>query len=71
MNGKILTEQELGDLEKQIDEIVARSEDLNPSISTDAEILYFDDLRLDEIITIIEHSRRKARIQESGLRLIG
>jgi hypothetical protein len=65
-----LSQIQLKEIEQEIDEIVARAEVLDPSNPHDSEILYFDDLKLDEHIAVLESSYRKARINESGLRVV-
>ncbi len=65
-----LNQIQLKKIEQEIDEIVARAESLDPSNPHESEILYFDDLKLNEHIVVLEGSYRKARINESGLRLV-
>jgi len=68
--GQGLTKQQLKQIEAEIDEINARAEILDPANPNDSEILFFDDLKLNEHIAVLESSHRKARINESGLRLV-
>jgi hypothetical protein len=68
---KILTKLQLRQIEKEIDKIIELTNKLNPDNPNDAEILYFEDIKLDQYISVLERSYKNARIEESGLRVIG
>ena len=67
---KILTKLQLKQIEREIDRISARADLLDPDNIFDAKTLYNDELRLDEYISILEYSKKQARIKESGFKLI-
>jgi len=67
---EILTTIQLKNIENAVDEIIARADILNPDNADDAETLFYDDIKLDEYISILESSYKNARIKESGLRVI-
>jgi len=66
----ILTNAQLEEIEREVDEIIARADVLDPQNPRDAEVLYFDDLKLIQHISVLEQSFKKTRIKESGLRVI-
>ncbi|MCB0421774.1 MAG: hypothetical protein KDD61_12315 [Bdellovibrionales bacterium] len=70
MKRKILTKIQLKQIEIEIDKINARAESLDPENPFDAELLYNDDLKLDEYIKILETSYKFTKIKESGLVLV-
>lgn len=70
MERKILTNIQLRQIEQEVDQIIARADVLNPDNPDDAETLYYDDIKLDEYISVLEGSYKSARIKESGLRVI-
>lgn len=70
VNRKILTKLQLKQIEREIDKISARADLLDPDNIFDAKTLYNDELRLDEYISILEYSKKQARIKESGLALV-
>ena len=67
---QILTKQELRFIERKIDEINLRADNLEPSSPWDAEALASDDLLLEQYISVLEKSFRRARIQECGFQVI-
>lgn len=67
---KILSKYELKVIESKIDEISKRAEILDSTNSFEARILDADDAALDYYLSVLERSYRKARIEESGFKLV-
>lgn len=71
MEREILTNFQLKEIEREVDKIIALTDHLNPDNPDDAEILYYEDIKLDHYISILERSYKNARIEESGFKIIG
>lgn len=70
MKTKLLTNSELMLIEREIDEIAAEMEWLDPNILGEETRIDRHKIRLAELIEIIEKSLVKARIHELGLRIV-
>jgi hypothetical protein len=68
--GRILTNKEVAVIERRVDEINTRAEFLDPSNPSESRTLDQDHAELLELLQILECSYKRARIKESGLRLV-
>ena len=53
-----LSTNQLRQIEQEVDKIIARANLLNPNNPDDAEILFYDDLKIDEYLHLLETSHK-------------
>lgn len=70
MTQAILTNLQLHQIEQEIEKISVLREGLDPEVLEDAyEIARYDEI-LDHYENLLKYSYKKARVNESGLRLV-
>jgi hypothetical protein len=68
--GKLLTRRELSSVERRLEEIDRLLEFLDPSNAIESKRIDLLKYELSYYIEVLEVSHKKARIKESGLRLV-
>lgn len=70
MTKVILTNIQLHQIEQKIEKILADCDNMNPEIFEDAEKLTYYNEILTHYESLLKESFKRARISESGLRLV-